>query len=1331
MLDEIHPDLQAESNDTNAYTLGSIGSHNIVIACLPSGKIGTNSAATVATQMIRSFPAIRFGLMVGIGGGIPSKVQLGDVVVSVPGGEHPGVIQWDLGKAQHGNNFKRTGALNNPPSILLTALGKLATRHEMRGSEAETFVDDMEKRWPKLSSKYQKPSPETDVVCMTCYDQASSNGTVDQLRVIHPPTREPQINCTPVQNDDRSEVRTKSGKRKYREVSPATDSERTQRKVLKTTQKVDVQGTVQVAGPSRLDQVESATPLKEPRRSDESAQGLEAKRLSDQDNSMHCISNDLEKRQPREMLVHHGLIASGNRVIKDAGFRDQVNTSLGGEVLCFEMEAAGLMNNFPCIVIRGICDYADSHKEKTWQEYAAAIAAAFTKELLSCVQPAEVKRQQPVQDLIGQLSNSLENLQRRMVQLASHQQEEECVKRLDWLTPQNYGSQHSDNLKALHPETGEWLLRSQVFQEWLDAEAHQHRKHSSMLSSGTDPISSLPNPNNSEEQLQTQMISQQRLKPNKRVLYCSGIPGAGKTVMTSKVIRYLESRFSSNERVGIAYLYCNYARRTEQTIEHFIASLARQLIQKHLSVLKTPRKVSKSLDELYCRHKIEKTQPSRAELSTILRSAIAEYSEVFVIIDALDECNTSNECRIDLLTELFQLQHSSMVRIFATSRINSGIASLFRSASHIQILAHAEDLGSYLESRMKRYDQDLFDDILRQSVIAEIVKAAKGMFLLAKLHIDALLGLPTIGEVKMGLKSLSQGPRGLVAMYEQAMERIESQGPSTRELAKKVLKWIVHARSPLSVAALQHALAIRPELSFFDKDFIPRSEVLQSCCAGLVAIDKESDVVRLIHYTTKEYFETSSSRWFPEAQLDLSKDCITYLSYSDFDTGCCVHEEDYTDRCRFYPFHAYAACNWGHHGREARICEDAIPFLKKQPQLEASIEALARNTPNLFSWSSKLYKTAFGMTALHLAAYNGLDEVVRAMLPGHSSNARDADDRTPISYAAMFGHAAVAEKLLAHGADPDVHDSYGMTPLLYATERCHNDTVEVLQARGTMTQVHKHDYLIRPLSSAARNGHVDIVKQLLAHGAEPNTQKWRIGETPLINAVRNGNEAIVKLLLNHGAETHAKEALFNGQTALSSAAEKGFETIAELLLAHGADPNAGDPNPILKAIIGGHADIVELLLARGADPNAGYPSAVLLHTIRGDEDVGEPWPAYRADPNDDLFAICHYLSDTPLSLAARLGHESIVRLLLSDGRVQPDAKDIFGDKPLLLASRYGKVEVVNLLLDDPRINPTSEERSILERDTAQRLSWTETENTNIAGFAYLVRFSFQRTTCET
>jgi hypothetical protein len=121
MLDHRHADLLRPPNDPNIYTLGSIGQHNVVIACLPKSKIGTSPAATVAAWMISTFPSIRVGLMVGIGGGVPPKVRLGDVVVSTPVGQFPGVVQWDFGKAKEGGGFERTGSLNNPPTLLLSA----------------------------------------------------------------------------------------------------------------------------------------------------------------------------------------------------------------------------------------------------------------------------------------------------------------------------------------------------------------------------------------------------------------------------------------------------------------------------------------------------------------------------------------------------------------------------------------------------------------------------------------------------------------------------------------------------------------------------------------------------------------------------------------------------------------------------------------------------------------------------------------------------------------------------------------------------------------------------------------------------------------------------------------------------------------------------------------------------------------------------------------------------------------------------------------------------------------------------------------------------------
>ena len=102
------------------------------------------------------------------------------------------------------------------------------------------------------------------------------------------------------------------------------------------------------------------------------------------------------------MRIHYGLIASGNQVIKDATRRDKLNKDLGGDVLCIEMEAAGLMHNFPCIVIRGICDYADSHKNKIWQEHAAAVAAAFAKELLEYVQPKALDGERTANEILSQ-----------------------------------------------------------------------------------------------------------------------------------------------------------------------------------------------------------------------------------------------------------------------------------------------------------------------------------------------------------------------------------------------------------------------------------------------------------------------------------------------------------------------------------------------------------------------------------------------------------------------------------------------------------------------------------------------------------------------------------------------------------------------------------------------------------------------------------------------------------------------------------------------------------------------------------------------------------------
>ncbi|KAN0083379.1 hypothetical protein V8E54_002467 [Elaphomyces granulatus] len=276
MLDKTHHQLSQCTGDDNAYTLGEILGHNIV---LPSGVYGIASAATVAANIRTTFPFIRFGLMVGIGGGVPSTnndIRLGDVVVSKPTGVLGGVVQYDYGKIASGV-FQQTGMMNQPPKVLLNAIARLHA-DEILGNN-QSIVEAISNVRTESISPFSRPADEHDRLFNPAYD--------------HPQGEDTCINC------DRRQLI-----------------------------------------------------CRHPRTSD-------------------------------EPQIHYGLIASGNQVMKHGETRDRLGKEYG--MLCFEMEAAGLMNQLPCLVIRGICDYSDSHKNKDWQGYAALAAAAYARILLSVV----------------------------------------------------------------------------------------------------------------------------------------------------------------------------------------------------------------------------------------------------------------------------------------------------------------------------------------------------------------------------------------------------------------------------------------------------------------------------------------------------------------------------------------------------------------------------------------------------------------------------------------------------------------------------------------------------------------------------------------------------------------------------------------------------------------------------------------------------------------------------------------------------------------------------------------------------------------------------------
>jgi nucleoside phosphorylase len=156
-LDEEYDRAEKAAGDDNAYTLGRIGAHNVVVACLPAGVIGTVSAMAVAKDMMRS-SSIKVGLMVGICGGIWSEktdIRLGDVVVSQPDGIHEEVVQWDYGKMEKEGVFRRTGTLNKPPRPLLNAVQSLKARHRLRGNEVARHIHEAFTNFPLIEEEYR------------------------------------------------------------------------------------------------------------------------------------------------------------------------------------------------------------------------------------------------------------------------------------------------------------------------------------------------------------------------------------------------------------------------------------------------------------------------------------------------------------------------------------------------------------------------------------------------------------------------------------------------------------------------------------------------------------------------------------------------------------------------------------------------------------------------------------------------------------------------------------------------------------------------------------------------------------------------------------------------------------------------------------------------------------------------------------------------------------------------------------------------------------------------------------------------------------------------
>ncbi|KAK2056329.1 hypothetical protein LY76DRAFT_467626, partial [Colletotrichum caudatum] len=718
------------------------------------------------------------------------------------------------------------------------------------------------------------------------------------------------------------------------------------------------------------------------------------------------------RRFSKDPSIHYGVIASGNQVMRSGTVRDDVARQL--DAVCFEMEAAGLMDILPCLPIRGICDYSDSHKNEEWQRYAAATAAAYTTELLALL-PNAHGHTRPFHQSHTADDDSSDDRRRNL---------------LDSLRFDNIESRKV-GIKTAHAKTCQWFLSHPNYLAWL-------------------------NPS--------------QMKEHRGFLWIRGKPGAGK----STIMKFIYLRTKKTRKIpGVIASFFFHARG--EKLQKSVAGMYRSLI---LQLLEGYPDVQTVLDDPDIVPRAQSGCPSLNILKDIFATSVSRLgSRPFTcFVDALDECDEQQvRTMVQDLEELADesAENGHHFRICFSSRhypyinIRHGICLILDGQP-----GHVSDLTNYVASRLHIKDPKLIDELQGQ-----ILEKAAGVFLWVILVVDILNKENGRGRLALN-KRLKDIPDQLSELFKDILRRDNQNMDQLLLcvlwilLAKRPLRprEFYHALwSGLSPQGL-----VDDELP--DVDSLDSSDTITSCVIsyskGLAEVTKSNQpTVQFIHESVRDFLvkDKGLQELWPDVGYDweckghdrLKQCCYAYMNYYVAPGSLSVrspaaYSKDDDEDVEIFPFLEYASQHILSHSDDAELAVSQETFLSDFP-LSAWIpiyNQFERYQVRRYSPQAKL---------AYILADIGLARLIRT-ISEDEIHARHSEERYiyPFFAAAANGHKDALAAILGldshiyNGGDiteglshrRDVTALKKHTPLTWAAQAGRKDIVRLLVQKG-------------------------------------------------------------------------------------------------------------------------------------------------------------------------------------------------------------------------------------------------------------------------------------------